>query len=560
MKRVGSPSWFFFFREFPRETLTMGFLFVLSGLAESVGAISLVPLLGALFGESDAANPLLEKINAVFLYVGVEPSLEGVLLTLCVAMLCKGALVFLAFRQAGYIEAEVMTRLRLRLLDGLLSARWPFFLSQSTGSLTHALSLETNQAGVALRSLGQALSHLVQVVAYLVVGCLISWELLLVGVLGGGTFSVIFRGLVLYVRRAGAKQAEAANAMTTTFTDSLVGAKPLKVMGAERGFLSYVRGQVDSYKLATRQYVVGTSSLVSIQEPVLILLLAIGLYSASSHMHQPSSTLLVMAFFFFRILSRFSSFQQAVQMYAACEGGLLSLLGKLDSINAHAERLVGTRKVTLNTSIRLDKVCVGFDGKCVLRDFDLDIRFGGITSLCGPSGVGKTTVADVVTGLISPDSGEVLMDGIPSREIDMRHWREQIGYVPQEVFLFNDTVRNNILLGRSYSDEEVWDAIKRAGALEFVAGCAGGLDFIVGEHGRLLSGGQRQRLMIARALISKPRLLILDEATTGLDEETEAEILASLAAIKKDVMILAISHQPAIKAVSDFICNLEGIK
>ncbi|ADU61724.1 ABC transporter related protein [Pseudodesulfovibrio aespoeensis Aspo-2] len=533
--------------------MAMGTLFVLSGLAESVGAISLIPLLGALFGETATSNPLLEQIRGLFGLVGIEPTLEALLLVLCAAMVCKGGLVFFAFRQAGYIEAEVMTRLRLQLLDGLLGARWPYFASQSAGSLTHALSLETNQAGVALRSLGQAMSHLVQVIAYLGTGLLVSWQLLVVGVFGGALFSLVFRGLVSSVRRAGARQAEAANRMTAMFTDSLVGAKPLKVMGAEKGFIRYVKVQVDHFKTATRQYVVGSSSLVSVQEPSLVLLLALGLYVAATRLSLPSSTLLVMAFFFFRILSRFSSFQQAVQMYAACEGGLLSLLGKLSSITDHAEGENGSNDVVLSRAVTLRKVCVSYGDRQVLRNLDLEVRFGSLTSLCGPSGVGKTTVADVVTGLIMPDSGEVLVDGVPLREIEMRCWRQQIGYVPQELFLFNDSVKNNVLLGRDYPDEEVWEALERAGAAGFVRSCAGGLDFVVGEHGRMLSGGQRQRLMIARALISKPRLLILDEATTGLDAETEAGILESLSAIKGEMMILAISHQPAIKAVSDAI-------
>ncbi len=162
-------------------------------------------------------------------------------------------------------------------------------------------------------------------------------------------------------------------------------------------------------------------------------------------------------------------------------------------------------------------------------------------------------MADMVASLVQPERGDVRVDGVPLAEIHVEHWRRQIGYVPQEVFLFHDTVRNNIALGRDYSDDEIFDALDKAGARDFVDRMESGLNTTVGEHGRMLSGGQRQRLMIARAIVSKPRLLILDEATTGLDNDTEQAIMRSIKAMKSDMAILAVSHQAAVKEIADSI-------
>src|SRR5690606_1605316 len=145
------------------------------------------------------------------------------------------------------------------------------------------------------------------------------------------------------------------------------------------------------------------------------------------------------------------------------------------------------------------------------------------------SGSGKSTILDLVTGLQRPDAGEVLVDGVPLTDLDIKSWRELIGYVPQDVFLFHDSVRRNITLGDdSIADERVVAALKDAGAWNFIARDPAGIDAMISPQGSNLSGGQRQRLAIARALVKDPALIVLDEATTGLDTATEAAILDTL--------------------------------
>src|SRR5690606_21587447 len=150
---------------------------------------------------------------------------------------------------------------------------------------------------------------------------------------------------------------------------------------------------------------------------------------------------------------------------------------------------------------------------------------GKLTTLIGPSGAGKTTLSDVLLGLVRPRSGQILVDGVPLEELNLEQWRELVGYVPQELFLFHDTVMNNVTLGDPHiTPEEVREALEAAGAWSFVEQLPQGMDTVVGERGTLLSGGQRQRISIARALVRKPKLLLLDEVTSALDPATEAEI------------------------------------
>jgi ATP-binding cassette subfamily C protein len=179
--------------------------------------------------------------------------------------------------------------------------------------------------------------------------------------------------------------------------------------------------------------------------------------------------------------------------------------------------------------------------------------------IAGHSGTGKTTVADLIIGLFRPQRGTIYIDDTSLDQLNLHAWRNLLGYVPQEMFLFHDTIYKNISLGdENLSRADVEAALRLAGAWDFISGSQSGMDTVVGERGSKLSGGQRQRLALARALVRKPKLLILDEATTALDPETEKAICQTLEQIKGDMTILAISHQPAIMEIADKIYYLRS--
>ncbi|MFO1119193.1 MAG: ATP-binding cassette domain-containing protein, partial [Rhodospirillales bacterium] len=195
----------------------------------------------------------------------------------------------------------------------------------------------------------------------------------------------------------------------------------------------------------------------------------------------------------------------------------------------------------------------------VLRDLDLTIPRGSITTLAGPSGVGKSTTVDLLAGLYQPGAGHIRIDGVDLRELDLQRWRHLLGYVPQEVTLFHDTVLRNVSLWEEGASEaDVIEALQVAGAWSFVSELPNGLHELLGERGHRLSGGQRQRISIARALMHRPKLLILDEATTGLDPQTEGEIceVVRKLCVEEGLTVLAISHQPAWQRIADRVYTM----
>jgi ABC-type multidrug transport system fused ATPase/permease subunit len=194
----------------------------------------------------------------------------------------------------------------------------------------------------------------------------------------------------------------------------------------------------------------------------------------------------------------------------------------------------------------------------VLHGVSFEVPAGRTVALVGPTGSGKSTVAGLLVRLVDPAAGRVLLDGIDLRDLRRGAVAGAAALVPQATFVFDDSVRENITLGEEFGDEEVWAALRVAQADGFVARLPRGLDTELGERGTSLSGGQRQRLALARALIRKPRLLILDDATSAVDPRVEARILAALRDAEPRTTVLVIAYRSATIALADEVAYLAG--
>jgi ATP-binding cassette subfamily C protein len=232
---------------------------------------------------------------------------------------------------------------------------------------------------------------------------------------------------------------------------------------------------------------------------------------------------------------------------------------RIEEAEAARERLHSGDDPSLRQGIELRHVAFDHGRTPLFQDLSLEIPAGEITALVGPSGAGKTSIADLVAGIVEPRSGDVLLDGVPLAQIDLTHWRQQIGYVPQEPFLLHESIALNVSLGDpQISRADVERALRAAHAWEFVEPLPQGLDTMVGERGASLSGGQRQRVSIARALVHRPWLLVLDEATAALDPESEAAVWQAMKELRGGTTILAISHQQALMEVADRVYRIDN--
>jgi len=242
------------------------------------------------------------------------------------------------------------------------------------------------------------------------------------------------------------------------------------------------------------------------------------------------------------------SFNRVMEMQQRCEA-------------AAEPKAEGIEKFGLKQGIRFEGVTFSYDDQGitpVIRNLDFVIKAGETTAIVSPSGAGKTTIADLLMGLIVPNQGRILVDEKELNHERIKAWRDQIGYVPQDTFLFHDTLRTNLIWAKpDVDEEEINQALRFAAAEELISGLSKGLNTILGDRGVLVSGGERQRIALAPALLRKPSLLILDEATSSLDSENEKRIQNAIERLHGQMTILIISHRLSTIRGADIIHVIE---
>jgi ATP-binding cassette subfamily C protein len=549
----------YFARTYSWHTAVMVICLVLGGFAETLGLSSALPLLGHLDGTSPAEQPpVARSLYAAFELVGLRPEFGTLLVVIALAFILKAGLVLLANKRVGYTVARVATDLRLELLGALLAARWSHYTRLSVGAVSNAIATEAARAAATYLSMAELCAELVAALVYTGFALTISWQATLVAALGGGLSLLLLNVLVRMAMRAGLRQTRVFSLMLARLTDALQTVKLLKATARGESVGTLLESDTQRLNRALQRRVFSKEALMAIQEPLLVLFATGYLYVAVARWGMPIGSVLVLIFLFVQVIRALNKIQRKYQLMVSDGSALWSIREMIDQANAQAEPRGGTALPSLDRGIVFEHVTVDYGGPRVLEDLTLEIPAGQISAISGGSGTGKTTLIDLLTGLIQPRSGCVRIDGVPLPELDLTRWRRMIGYVPQETLVLHDSVRMNVTLGDpDLSDADVERALQEAGALEFVSRLPEGLATSMGERGTLFSGGQRQRIAIARALVHRPKLLILDEATAALDPATEAAVWEAVERLRGKTTVVAISHQKALAGVADHIYRIE---
>lgn len=554
-----------FARAYPyHSALVLGCLLV-SVVFEGIGMSSLLPLLSlAVKGQTDAQTPpswLEENVNNGLALFGLQPQVGTLCLVMLGGMVLKAVFVLLAQRQVGYTVAHIATDLRLSLLRSLLTARWEHYIRQPVGSFTNAFATEADRAAGAYLAGTMIVSLGIQTALYTALAFAVSWPVTL-GAAGLGLAIVgVLSRLVRMSRRAGARQTRLLKTLLGRLTDALSAVKPLKAMARETLLGPVLEKETRRLNKALRREVLSREALRALQEPLIVAVLTAGLYLALSGSALSVDRLGILAVLFERTLRSLSKVQRQYQHLAAQESAYWSLHKRIDQARMECEATQPGPQDTprLSQALRFEQVSLAYGDRLILDKVSFSIPAGRLTTLVGPSGAGKTSTVDLIVGLVRPQSGVIWIDDLQLAQVNLHAWRRAVGYVPQEGLLLHDSVLTNVTLGDpSLTRSEAEAALRAAGAWDFVSRLADGIDTPVGERGSRLSGGQRQRLAIARALVHRPQLLILDEATAALDPDSEAVICATVQHLRGHMTVLAISHQPALLEAADRVYHLEG--
>lgn len=535
----------------------------ISSVLDLIGLTMMVPLIIAATDLKSSNKGIVVAMGKALAFVGLPFEPMPILIVIIIGLALKALVGVLVTRYVGTVVAKVTRDMRIRLIRGLLDARWSYFLRQPVGRLAFAIGPESDAAGQCFDSLSKLLAAMLQVSVFVTILALLSWQLMVIAIVATIATALWFGGLVRQARQVAKEHRHLVRQRSAKFTDALIGIKPIRAMGRTDRFARVFEGEARDMARSSRQRILSAEYAADLQEPVIGAVLAIGFYLAVTRLQLEVHDLLIMSVLMIRTIAALLPMQRQAQQFIQTYDQYRSLCSLLQITENAKEVSSGTLTPSLNTALRLDGVSFAYAARPVLKGVDLTIPTGKITALIGPSGVGKSTIVDLLVGLYQPDAGAVRVDEVDLREIELTAWRHGIGYVPQEVLLFHDSVRNNVtLFEEDVPPETVIKALRAAGAWDFVADLPEKMETVVGERGNRLSGGQRQRISIARALLHEPRLLILDEATTGLDQETERAICAHVRELceRTGLTVLAVSHQTAWQEAAHQVYRLDAGK
>jgi ATP-binding cassette, subfamily C, bacterial len=524
----------------------------------------LVPLmsLAGLEVQQGTVGRLNELASSLFAAVGVSPSAVTVLSAFALFTIALAALARWRTAYSFRLQENFASSLRRRLYRAIANVDWLVFTRGRSSDFTHALTTELDRVGAATALLLSLLTNLILVMVYALLALRLDALMTVVVFFSGAGLLLALRRKTRSAQWTGEQISLATNGLYAAAIEHLGGMKTVKSYGAEErssSLFSDLAKRVARIRFNTVRDQADASFWFSAGS---VTILCIILYVAFEVMAAPAAGLLLLLFLFNRITPLLSSIQQSYQQCLNVLPAFARVMEMMAQCEAAAES--GTERpeeVELGDGVRFKGVSFSYGGEgtvAAIRNLDLTIRAGETTAIVGPSGAGKSTIADLLMGLVTPTLGSVLIGDTPLGPELLRSWRSQIGYVAQETFLFNDTVRANLLWARpDASDEEIWQALDLA-AGEFVFELPQGLETVLGDRGVRISGGERQRIALARALLREPTLLILDEATSALDSENERRIQAAVERLHGRMTILVITHRLSTIRRADVINVVEG--
>ncbi len=545
------------------------FLTFLAATTELFGIALLLPLIemvdSDIAGEPTGITIMLQTILG---FVGIEDSMVGVLLFIAVVFSLKGLIKFAEGGYQAVLAATLQKEIKGSMFHYYSKMDYIYYTSQNTGHFVNVIVTQINKLIRAFNFYKQFLSEVIVMLSYLTLAFLISWQFATMAAVAGIIILGLFTALNRYMKKLSRKQSAEMSTLNKIIVQTL---QSYKYVAATAQFEHLRGGVMESIHKLTRyarNSGLANAFTAAIKEPVSVFVLIVIIIIQVGLLDAPLGPILVSLILINRAMSHIISIQNNWQQTLFTVGGIEMVENEFDMVQRAQESdgkvVLGpfSKEMELrNISFSYDdeerrvkrRKKAGYDTESqeevVINHLSLKVEASKTIALVGESGAGKSTLVDLMTLLLRPQSGEILIDGVPHYDINLLSWRSQIGFVSQDTVVFDDTIANNICMwkGDYQNDPELMNQIKeaadRAFVTQFVDAMPDGFDTVVGDRGVRLSGGQKQRLFIARELFKNPRFLILDEATSALDSESELYIKESIDSLQGQTTMVIIAHR-----------------
>lgn len=539
------------------------FLMLLGTFLETLGIGLVVPALSSISSPSNEMNStFIGKVGSFFRVTGKEDLIVlGLFIIISVYFIKTIFLTFLAMFQSNF-SFGIQQNLSLRLFSIYVKQPYLFHLNRNSAELIRNIGAETHYLSTVIRSI---MTLITELLVLLGVSCL-----LLVAEPLASVIIFLFLGLIsltfsryssVKIKKWGSARIEHDGLKIQSAQEGLGGAKDMKLLGRESFFIDkYAKHNKISVESGKKQSILQQLPSFWLEFLALIALITLifvmlkrgyfledifpilGLYGMAAFRLLPSVN---------RVLSN----TQTIKYGQVVVETLYNEISKLEKSRGSDE--ARGKKLSFEKEVCFDKVSFKYPDSenYTLSNIDLTIRKGQFIGFLGPSGSGKSTLIDIFLGLLKPQKGFIKVDGIKLTSANLKSWQKLIGYVPQVIYLTDDTLLGNIAFGVAASEIDmnaVWTAVKAANLDEWINSLPSGLQTYVGERGVRISGGQRQRIGIARALYHNPDILVLDEATSSLDIKTEEGVMKSVGDLIGKKTILIITHRLSTVSHCDF--------
>ena len=550
------------FKEYPREFFFMTMLGFLAGIFGSIGIGAIIPLFSFLTDSGGGSDLISKIIINTFSFFGLPFSLPLLLTFMVTLFILKSATHFLASYMSIKVSSRYERNLRTNMFESVLRSDWPHLIEQKPAYIERVIMEDVSNSANIFSFTSDLVLILASLLTYLIVAVNISIKITLMTAVLGAIIFFAIKPIFYKTRKITEKLAIMTKVTVHHVLENLIGIKIVKTLAAEEKVVE--RGSKNFQEL--REYrirsIVYQNLVGSLTEPIGITFIAV-LFLISYD--SPMFNLAAFAAIVYLVQKMFSFIQTLQGKINNINAAIPYLEITLDylqksKVNRELDNLSSNFSFNDRISLKNLSFSYGKDG-LTLDNINIEIKKSEMVGFIGPSGGGKTTLVDLILRLFKPGSGEILIDGKNINSINLKSWRSNVGYVPQDIFLINDTIENNIkFYDDSISKGVVTEAAKMANIYDFIETLPKKFHTNIGERGIKLSCGQRQRIALARTLARKPEILILDEATSLLDNESETLIQKSIENLKQKITIIIIAHRLSTIINSDTLFVLENGK